>query len=55
MAVTIDKEKCTGCGLCEQVCPVDAIKIDKVVKVDEDVCVDCGTCISECPNDAISE
>ena len=55
MAVTIDKEKCTGCGSCVDACPVDALKLDgdKAV-VDEDTCIDCGTCVDECPVEAIS-
>jgi Fe-S-cluster-containing hydrogenase component 2 len=56
MAVKIDKEKCTGCSSCVDICPVDAIKIldDKAI-VDEDECIDCGTCVEECPEDAIEQ
>jgi Fe-S-cluster-containing hydrogenase component 2 len=56
MAVIVDQEKCTGCGTCEEVCPVEAINVesDKAV-VDEETCVDCGSCIEECPEKAISE
>ena len=43
MAVIVDLEKCTGCGTCEEGCPVEAIKVenDKAV-VDAETCVDCG-------------
>jgi len=54
MAVTIDKEKCTACGACVDICPVDAIKIEDKAVVDEDTCIDCGTCVDECPVEAIS-
>ena len=55
MAVTIDEEKCTGCGACVEVCPVEALKlVDDKAKVDPDVCIDCGTCVDECPVGAIS-
>jgi NAD-dependent dihydropyrimidine dehydrogenase PreA subunit len=56
MAVIVDLEKCTGCGTCEEVCPVGALKVesDKAV-IDEETCVDCGTCIEECLEKAISE
>ncbi len=54
MAVTIDEEKCTACGSCVDVCPVDALKIDGKAKVDENECIDCGTCVDECPEGAIS-
>lgn len=55
MAAQVDTEKCTGCGLCVDTCPVEAIKQDDdTTKVDKDLCTDCGTCVDECPNDAIS-
>ena len=55
MAVTIDKEKCSGCGTCVDTCPVEALKLvdDKAV-VDPDTCIDCGSCVDECPEGAIS-
>jgi Fe-S-cluster-containing hydrogenase component 2 len=53
MAVKIDKEKCTGCSACAEICPVDAIKVNDKAIVDENECIDCGTCVEECPVDAI--
>lgn len=56
MAVIVNEEKCTGCGTCEEVCPVEAIKVEnEKAVVDQETCVDCGTCIEECPEKAISE
>jgi len=55
MAVTIDKEKCTGCGSCVEICPVEALKlVDDKATVDPDTCIDCGSCVDECPVEAIS-
>ena len=54
MSVKIDEGKCTGCGSCVDVCPVEAIVVENdKAKVDADTCVDCGTCVDECPEEAI--
>lgn len=57
---TIDKETCTACGLCVEVCPVDAItKVEydggEVYTIDPELCTNCGLCADECPVEAISE
>jgi NAD-dependent dihydropyrimidine dehydrogenase PreA subunit len=55
MAVKINKEKCTGCGICVDICPVEAISMeDDKAKIDTEKCVDCGQCVEQCPNEAIS-
>jgi len=54
MAAKIDVAKCTACGNCKEVCPVEAIVVDDKAKIDADACVDCGTCVDECPVEAIS-
>jgi ferredoxin len=55
VAAKVDDQKCTGCGACVDVCPVDAITLshDKAV-IDRSVCTACGQCVEECPNEAIS-
>jgi len=54
MAAEVDREKCTGCGLCVDACPVEAISLENdKAKVDEEKCTECGRCVEECPNEAI--
>jgi len=50
------EEKCKACGLCEKVCPYNAIRVNKELKraeVIEAACAGCGTCGAECPTGAI--
>ncbi len=49
-------EKCTGCGMCLEVCPHAVFKIEdrKVSIVEKDRCMECGACEKNCDFDAIS-
>lgn len=46
---------CTGCGLCSNVCPKDAITIEYDKEgfyhyvLDEEKCINCGLCTTKCP------
>jgi ferredoxin len=52
--IYIDDEKCAGCGVCEGVCPVEAIRVsDGVARIDQDRCNECEACVETCPNEAI--
>jgi Pyruvate/2-oxoacid:ferredoxin oxidoreductase delta subunit len=53
MSPFVDKQKCTGCGICIEFCPAEAI-IKKDGKAFISIeCVECGACIAECPEEAI--
>ena len=41
-------EGCTKCGICEQICPTDAISFASG-KIDAGECIDCLRCQYECP------
>ena len=48
-------EECIGCGACEEICPVDAVRlVDEKAEVDPDWCIGCGVCAVSCPTGAIS-
>ena len=52
--IYIDEEKCAGCGVCEDVCPVEAVQVsDGVARIDQDRCNECQACVEACPNEAI--
>ena len=54
--IKIDKDKCSGCGLCVSACHEGAIGLvdDKAVLLRDDYCDGLGDCLPACPEDAIS-
>jgi ferredoxin len=54
--ITIDKDKCTGCGVCMPNCPEGALKIidGKARLISDLFCDGLGACIGHCPEGAIS-
>jgi heterodisulfide reductase subunit A2 len=54
---TINEEQCSGCRICNNLCPFNAILFheDKMVsEVNPALCQGCGTCVAGCPAGAIS-
>lgn len=47
-----DKELCTLCGVCADVCPSNAITIQGAVITDGELCTLCCACVKYCPEDA---
>lgn len=53
--ITIDEEKCNGCGLCAEACHEGAIIMvdNKARLLSDEYCDGLGDCLPECPVDAI--
>jgi len=53
--VSIDEERCNGCGLCVPACQEGAIQLidGKARLVAENLCDGLGACLGHCPQDAI--
>ena len=52
----VDEEVCSGCGLCEKMCPYGALSLDsreRVMQVSQALCKGCGACAGACPSGAI--
>lgn len=54
MAAVVDKEKCSGCEACIDICPVEAISMKNGTAFISDDCTECEACVGECPSQAIS-
>jgi heterodisulfide reductase subunit A len=54
---TVDQDKCSGCRICNNLCPFNAIFFHEdqmVSEVNPALCQGCGTCVAACPAGAIS-
>lgn len=57
-AVFVDMARCTGCGVCVEVCPTGAIclvegETGRYAEVDQEACRRCEACLKACPEGAI--
>lgn len=53
----VEKDKCSGCRICNNMCPFNAISFVEdlgVSEVNEALCQGCGTCVAACPAGAIT-
>jgi heterodisulfide reductase subunit A len=60
----VNEDLCSGCGVCEKICPYGAIEMEtkekdgkkgRVSRVVEALCKGCGSCTAACPSGAIDQ
>jgi heterodisulfide reductase subunit A len=57
VVATIDADRCSGCRICNELCPYNAIEYlvnEEVSYINSALCKGCGTCVAACPAKAIS-
>jgi heterodisulfide reductase subunit A len=58
IVASVDEALCSGCGVCEVLCPYGAIAVNRekgVSAVNEALCKGCGTCCAACPSGAVQQ
>ncbi|HPK53685.1 MAG TPA: mercury methylation ferredoxin HgcB [Smithellaceae bacterium] len=56
VTLRLDEGKCTGCGMCLEVCPHGVLKMNNSAAFiqNRDACMECGACRRNCPAGAIT-
>jgi NAD-dependent dihydropyrimidine dehydrogenase PreA subunit len=56
VTLKLNEEKCTGCGMCLEVCPhaVFGMNARHARIIDRDACMECGACSRNCPVAAVT-
>ncbi len=57
VVATIREERCSGCRICNTLCPFNAIDYEaekQVSVINQALCKGCGTCVAACPAQAIT-
>ena len=53
--VQSNPEFCNACGTCVDICPFNALSLDKeFISIDWEKCMGCGVCVNKCPNKVLS-
>jgi len=52
--IQVNEPLCTGCGVCVELCPSEAIHLRQgLAVIDQAKCTECETCLEACPQGAI--
>ena len=57
VVASVDEEACSGCRVCNTMCPfhaIDYVAADAVSRINAAMCKGCGTCVAACPAGAIT-
>ena len=55
VSVSVDTDRCIGCGSCHDICFTKAVTIDNgKCSIDLGMCRGCGRCVEVCPTDSIT-
>jgi heterodisulfide reductase subunit A len=57
VVASINEDACSGCRICNTMCPYNAIEYDaeaEVSRVITALCKGCGTCVAACPAGVIT-
>jgi len=50
----VNEDMCTGCGVCVEECPVDAMSVvGDTARINDEECIRCGRCHDVCPEEAV--
>ncbi|MCP4133809.1 MAG: 4Fe-4S dicluster domain-containing protein [bacterium] len=53
--VSRDTDRCTACGTCVRICPMNAMELrENAVEYNKDRCLGCELCVEHCPNQALT-
>jgi NAD-dependent dihydropyrimidine dehydrogenase PreA subunit len=55
MYPVVNRDKCSGCGNCVEVCPSEVyeIKEEKSNPIRPEDCIECWACVTQCPAESI--
>ena len=52
---TVNQDKCDGCGVCADNCPVEILRVKdgKIEMSEPEMCTNCRICVEVCPHQVL--